>query len=293
MSNLVVYKSNKVIEASYRLSLNEQKIIIACIAKHDTTKPLQVTDTFKITANEFAELTGVELNSAYGLLKDAAESLFNRYVIIDNPDPNNPKLKRTRTRWIGAIDYMADNATLELHFAFRMLPYLSQLKSQFTKYELRYIGGMSSKYGIRLYELLAQYRGIGRREFEITWLREHFEIEQDEYCVINDFKKRVIDAAVKDINTNADLCVHPPIYVKTGRKVTGVTFDFKEKSKPNSQKQKKNLEPAGKPLQAAPPIDNVQHYADLLKRAGGDAKQAIINTMPVEVKQVLIKRGIL
>lgn len=284
MSNLLVYKSNKVIEASYRLSLNEQKIIIACIAKHDSAKPLQVADTFRITANEFAELTGVDMNNAYRALKDAAENLFKREVVIENPDPERPKLKKTKTRWISSIDYITDDATLELHFAPRMLPYLGQLKSQFTKYELRYIGGLKSKWGIRLYELLAQYRGIGRREFQITWLREHFEIEQDEYSVINDFKKRVITAAIDDINAHSDLKVHEPIYTKTGRKVTGVTFDFKEKQKAKPQQSKQ----ATKPTQAAP-IDNVEHYANLLKRAGGDARQAIIDTMPIEVKQALMK----
>ncbi len=168
MSNLIVYKSNKVVEAAYKLSLNEQKTILACIAKNDSRKPLSVEDKFEITAKEFAELAGVDIDRAYVALKEVADNLFNRYVVINNPDTTNPKIKRRKTRWISSIDYIPDNGALSIRFAYDMLPYLSELKEKFTKYELKNVGGMTSGYGIRLYELLSQYRSLGRREVAIS-----------------------------------------------------------------------------------------------------------------------------
>jgi plasmid replication initiation protein len=274
MPNLVVYKSNKVVEAAYKLSLNEQKIILACIAKNDSRKPLSVEDKFEITAKEFAELAGIEVNNAYGMLKDVADNLFNRYVVIDNPDAANLKIKRRKTRWISSIDYIADNGALSIRFAYDMLPYLSELKEKFTRYELKNVGGMTSTYGIRLYELLSQYRSLGRREVAIDWLRSHFEIG-DNYNAIGDFKKRVIVPAVDNINKHSDLTLHPPIYKKTGRNVTHIIFDFKTKSSPV---KKTKTPPESKP------VTNLEHYAVMRARFGDNLP---LDAIPVEIIEQL------
>lgn len=265
MSNLIVYKSNKVIEAGYKLSLNEQKIILFCIAKNDSRQTLSADDKFEITAKEFSELAGIKIDYAYGMLKEVADNLFNRYVVIDNPDTTNPKIKQRKTRWISSIDYIPDSGTIALRFAYDMLPYLSELKNQFTKYELKHVGNMTSSYGIRLYELLSQYRNLGRREIFIDWLKSHFEIA-DAYKSIADFKKYVIVPAVENINKHSDLTVQPPIYQKTGRNVTSIVFDFKPKEHEPTSKKIKN-----KPVQTAPEskqVDNLEEYATMRKRFG-------------------------
>ncbi len=276
-ANLVVYKSNNVVEAAFKLSLNEQKVILFCISKHDTRQPLTADDRFTITASEFAELTGVEVNNAYGMLKEVADNLFNRYVVINNPDATNSKIKQRKTRWISSIDYMTDDGALSVRFAADMLPYLSELKSQFTRYELKNIGGMTSGYGIRLYELLSQYRTFGRREMTIEWLRSHLELN-DNYSVLADFKKRVIVPAVDNINKHSDLTLHQPIYIKTGRSVTGVIFDFKTKEK---------APPAKKPKAAteeSKPVDNLKYFADMRKRFG---ESLPVDAIPLDIIEQL------
>ena len=275
MPNLIVYKSNKVVEAAYKLSLNEQKIILACIAKNDSRKPLSVEDRFEITAKEFSELTGIEINHAYEALQDVAKNLFNRYVIIDNPEPENKKIKKIQTRWISSISYMPDNGALSIRFAFDMLPYLSELKEKFTRYELKNVGGMTSIYGIRLYELLSQYRSLGRREVVIEWLKSHFEIE-GAYKSIADFKKYVIVPAVDNINKHSDLTLHPPIYKKTGRNVTHIIFDFKTKSSSPVKKPKGTS--------TSKPVTNLEHYAVMRARFGDSLP---LDAIPVEIIEQL------
>ncbi|MGB4499612.1 MAG: RepB family plasmid replication initiator protein [Methylococcaceae bacterium] len=276
MAKLTVYKSNKVVEAGFKLSLNEQKIILACVAKNDSRQPLSVDDKFTITAKEFAEITGIEINHAYLALQDVADSLFNRYVVIDNPDATNPKIKRRKTRWISSIDYITDGGAISLRFACDMLPYLSELKSQFTKYELKHVGGMTSAYGIRLYELLTQYRTMGRREIQLDWLKSHFEIA-DAYKSIADLRRYVIEPAIDNINKHSDLTVQSPIYEKTGRKVTSVTFDFKAKEKPTTTKKPK---PAPQPQQ----VDNLEHFAQMRKRFGNSLP---LDAIPSEIVEQL------
>lgn len=226
-NNLTVYKSNKVIEAGYKLSLNEQRLILCCIAKVKSSKPLTATERFEVTAKEFSAQFGISIDKAYQTLKEVSEQLFERYVIIDNPDPTDKTLKYTKTRWISAINYHSDAGKVSLIFAAFMIPYLSELQGQFTFYLLENISGMTSIYAIRLYELLMQWKTTGTREIEIDWLKKQFEIENG-YERMFDLKKYVIDPAVKDINTHSNYQVAWE-QRKTGRRVTHLIFTFAEK----------------------------------------------------------------
>jgi plasmid replication initiation protein len=229
IQNLTVYKANEVIEAGYKLTLNEQRVVLACIAQVDSANALLVTDEFELSAKDFAVIFSVSETNAYAALIDVAEALFNRYVVVENPEPKRPKIKRLKMRWISSIKYLGDEGEgkIILRFAQDILPYLSELKRAFTRYKLEHIGKMTSIYAIRLYELLAQWQSVGKREVELDWLKEQFEIT-DQYADMSDFKKRVLDPAVKDINDHSNFQVSWT-QRKTGRRVTHLVFTFSEK----------------------------------------------------------------
>jgi plasmid replication initiation protein len=90
---------------------------------------------------------------------------------------------------------------------------------------------MTSAYAIRIYEMLAQYREIGTRELNLKWLRTSLQIADDEYKLTGDFKKWVLDAAVKQINDHSDLKVSYESK-KTSRSITDFVFKIKDKSAP-------------------------------------------------------------
>lgn len=221
---MVIYKSNAVIEAGYQLSLNEQRVILAAIGLVDPRKNLLVTDRFELSAKDFCVLFDVSEKNAYKALIDVAERLFSRYVVIQNPDSDWDKLK---THWISSVRYSKYDGQIALSFAPDIIPYLSQLKGSFTRYELKHIGNMTSTYGVRLYELLMQWKNKGSREIEIAWLKKQFQIE-GKYSSIKDLKKYVIEPAIKDINTHSNLTASWE-QRKTGRVVTHLIFTFTEK----------------------------------------------------------------
>ena len=41
--------------------------------------------------------------------------------------------------WVSSIDYIKDTGLIELEFSEKLIPYLLQLKEQFTRYELKNI----------------------------------------------------------------------------------------------------------------------------------------------------------
>ena len=238
IDNLVIYKSNAVIEAGYQLSLNEQRVVLAAIGLVDPRKELLVADKFVLSAKDFCSLFDVSEKNAYKALTEVAERLFSRYVVMMKPDSDWDKLK---THWISSIRYNKSKGQIAISFAPDIIPYLSQLKGSFTRYELKHIGNMKSTYGIRLYELLMQWKNKGSREVEIEWLKRQFELDSS-YNRMFDLKKRVIDPAVKDINTYSNLTVDWE-QRKTGRAVTHLIFTFSEKKQP---------EPEAKPADAEP-----------------------------------------
>ncbi|MQT78271.1 RepB family plasmid replication initiator protein, partial [Pseudomonas helleri] len=85
-----------------------------------------------------------------------------------------------------------------------MLPYLTELTKQFTKYALVDVAKMDSTHAIRMYELIMQWESVGRREISIDELREWFQL-QDKYPSIKDFKLRVLHPAIAEINEHSQI----------------------------------------------------------------------------------------
>lgn len=234
-NKLTVYKANEVVEAGYKISLNEQRVVLACIAQIDSRKEVLKTDKFELTAKDFANIFEVTEKRAYQALTEVAENLFNRYIVITNP-PDEPDIKKLKTRWISSIRYNENQGKIVLRFAQDILPYLSSLEGTFTKYELKHIGRMTSIYGIRLYELLMQWRTTGKREIHIEWLKEQFELDES-YNRIDNLKRRVIEPAIKEINEYSNFNVKYE-QRKTGRTVTHLIFTFAEKQQTEPEKEK-------------------------------------------------------
>lgn len=232
----LVVKSNHIIEASYRLSLAEQRLILCAITQ--VRRDQEVTDEvlYSVTATEIAELCGTDQRTAYRDLQAATERLQARRVaLLLAPDGIIIRNKRKRiTCWVQTVDYIEQEGRVELRFGKDILPYLTDLKREFTRYPLADIGKMKSAYAIRLYELLAQYQN-GHREIAIDDLRRWLVLE-DRYPSIKDFKLRVLDPAVAQINEHSPLAV-TWTQRKTGRKVTHLAFDYAPKKPAKAAKK--------------------------------------------------------
>ena len=236
-STLTVVKSNKVVEASYMLTLAEQRVLLACIAQIDSKAVLTDQYRFEVSASEIVDLVGLDsFSNAYRDLKKSAEKLYERSVIIDEPDPDNPQITHRKTRWISSIDYVPGEGKLVLSFSFGIIPYLSQLSKEFTKYKLKHVARFESVYSIRLYELLVQWSAVGQREIKVEWLKKQFQVG-DKYDRLGDLKKRVIDPAVAEINVHSNLWVKYG-QRKVGRTVTHFQFQFGLKDKPQLRERK-------------------------------------------------------
>ena len=224
----LVVKSNRLVEASYRLTEVEMQIVLYSICRsREDGVGLSPKDPLTIRADDFAARFGTNTNKVYGQLKNAMDTLYRRTLIIRDEDPKTGKPRVVETRWISDKAYIDGAGQIQITFAHKVIPFISQLEGDFTQYLLKQIGRMTSVYAVRLYELLLQHLKFGKREISIVWLKDTLQITG--YDALKDLKRRVIDVAVDQINKYSDINVSYT-NIKTGRAITGFMFTIKRAS---------------------------------------------------------------
>jgi len=224
MQNELVTKSNYLVEAGYKLSFNEQRLILFAISRLDGRKPIAKDNDFIITASEFSASFGMPIKQAYEALEEAASRLYERDIKSFDKDAK----MRERFRWVDCVKYWDGDAKVTLSFSNRIIPYLTKLHQQFTSYEIKQISKLRTAYSIRFYELLAQFLKTGERYITLEKLRNLLEL-QNEYARFFNLKTRVIDPSIKDINETTNITVDWDV-IKKGKVIIGLVFIFQEKS---------------------------------------------------------------
>ena len=218
MVNKLVVKSNDLIEARYKLNLNEQKIILYAVTMLDRTK-----DKFNIISlnvKEFTELIGTT-TERYTEIREVVRELRKKEIIINTSE------SELITGWLSSIDYIKDSGMIELEFSEKLIPYLLQLKEKFTRYQIKNILPLKNKHSIRIYELMKQYQTIGHRTFNIDELKEILMLD-DKYKEFKNFNRFVIKQTMEEINEYTDIDIDFEL-IKKGRNVVSIKYIIKPK----------------------------------------------------------------
>lgn len=250
MSSQLVTKANKLTSASYSLGVAEQRIILlAIIEARSQQRMIDARGILRIKAKSYQDNFKVEKHTAYEALKSAATGLFEASFKYDDIDDKTGKPKHNVVRWVQQIAYIDDAGTVELQFTDAVIPLITRLSEKYTEYELKQVSELQSEYAIRLYELMMQWKGVGKtNQILLDDLRNQLGVKPDQYQAMNNFKARVLDHAVSQINDHTDITAEYEQH-KTGRKVTGFTFRFKSKAKAASI-EPKQLQLTSKQIEA-------------------------------------------
>jgi plasmid replication initiation protein len=227
--NDIVTKSNELMDATYRLSLQEQRIIAFLTAE---IKPDdQDFKPYKFGINDFCDLLELPRDRYYSALKLATRKLLTRTLQIKKA---NSTLQLT---WLSSAEYFEKQGYVELCFDPKLKPYLLQLKNCFTQYKIINVLRLRSKYAFRLYELLKQYQSLGKRKFSVSELREKLGLKSTELRQWIDFKRRVLEIAKREINAKTDLVIDYTTK-KVGRRIEFIIFSIRAQSR--EQREQKN-----------------------------------------------------
>lgn len=252
--NGLIVKSNRLVEASYRLELAEQRLVLMAIENARSSGKGIAADSFlAVHANEYAAIFGLDMKNAYHQLKEAAENLYQRSVRIHDVDAQTGKSCIIDTRWVAAVKYVEGAGVVHLQFSGFVVPYITRLEAEFTSYKIKSIAQMTSTYAIRLYELLMQWKKSGLRQITLEEFKSILQIT-GKYTALKDFKRYVLDLAVNQINQYSDLQVSYE-NIKQGRKITGFSFSFSEKNSAKLSQEKKTKSATSKVAQQKPIAD--------------------------------------
>ena len=235
MKNDLVKKSNSLNEAHYFLTVAEYRILhmaFSTLAECDVNPEFFRNVRFTIRARDYMELYGVDRTTAYQALREASERLFNRYFTYDElVDKNLMLYERIKSRWVTKIGYQDSQAYITFFLSDDVLSMVGNLKEQYTYLNLYKLANLTSIYAIRVYEMLMQWRKTKTVPvIELEELRFRLGIAEQEYPAMKDFKKRVLDKALEQINEFTDITASYE-QIKDGRKITGFKFSYKDKVK--------------------------------------------------------------
>ncbi|MBU3114543.1 replication initiation protein [Clostridium lacusfryxellense] len=215
--NYLVTKSNYfIMNSSYDLSLEEQKIILTIASMVQPTDEEFKPYNFKIS--EFMELVGVEDKSKYTEIPKITKELMKKVFEIQEGNTI------IQTAWLSGVRYEKGSGMVTLKFNPDLKPYMIKLNTVFTQYKLTNILSMRSKYSIRMYEILKanQFKKQNNIEIDIYELRKLLKAD-NVYPLYNDFKRFVIQRTQKELKKLSD--IHFDFEeIKTGRKVTSLKF---------------------------------------------------------------------
>lgn len=226
LSEFIVTKMHPVVHASYAMTVNEQRVLLACIGQIDPRFAMPDGKTYILTVEQARDLfyTDKDARNVFKDLSRAVENLYERDVKITLPNGDI-----LQTRFVQSIVWSPDNLQIQVKFADDIKPYLSELKSNFSSYKLKNIVQLKSIYAIRLYEWFVSWSSQNQyyKELEIAELREKLALD-DKYSEISSLKKFVIEPAIKQINEKTDFQIDVS-YKKFKREVRWIQFRFNQK----------------------------------------------------------------
>lgn len=223
-----VHKSNELNQANFsEFSLSCYRVLLNLISQiqqrdllgNQISLPI-INRECTLSANEYAtefKLTG---NTAYEILKEATDKLMNTTFSMKT-DKGILKINVC-----SQAHYVEKEGRIDIRFTEEIMPHLAELGKNFTMYNLKEISEFNSIYTTRLYELIMQFKTTGILEMSLDNLRYRLGCANI-FSKYNDFKKRTIDHAVNEINSQYELNLNYK-EIKVGRKIDKIVFTFKK-----------------------------------------------------------------
>lgn len=211
-----ITKSNTLINSSYDLSLEEQRIILTLASmvqpEDEDFKPY----IFKI--HEFMALLNIKNKNKYVEIPKITKNLMQKVFELKQGN------KILQLAWLSSAEYEKGSGVVELEFSPKLKPFMLGLKEFYTTYKLENVLELKSKYSIRMYEILKSNQF--KKSFEINLEDLKYILKADKYKTYQHFSERVIMQSQKELSKKTDISFEFE-KIPTGRKVTSIKFTIK------------------------------------------------------------------
>lgn len=214
----LVVQHNAMVNAQFNLTTTESRLFLAMLARispQDTEFAkcqVDIGDIMEPTSNNYAHV------------RKMLDSFGGRKLRIEKLSPEGRRRqKRTFTviPLVEYAEYREGEGLVEAQFNKRLLPYLLELRDNFTKAQLVELLKLKSSSSFRIYWLLREYANFGKRTVPLDELKTILGLEQ-EYDRFNNFRIRVLDRAQVELADTDTPFTYKT--VKSGREVVAIDF---------------------------------------------------------------------
>ena len=185
---------------------------------------------YQLDIKELSKLTGNQYNAPK--LLEATEGMISR-VFTAKTERGPGQFAMIQ----GAV-YLTGTRIIEIELTRLVLPHLFDLKDNFTSYGLAAAVRLTSKFAKRIYPLCSQWKDLGEtKKYDIEDFKKMLNLIDDKgnekLKVFADFRRTVLDVAVKQINEHTELHVSYKLE-KEGRSFKNIVFTVKPQALANT-----------------------------------------------------------
>lgn len=218
-----ITQSNDLITAQYKLSLNEQKIILCLISL------IQPSDTefkkYRLKVTDLICILDTKSKQFYNDLQEITGNLLKKTLNIKS------QTSLLQINWLSSAEYFKNEWFVELSFDPKLKPYLLNLKNNFLSYNFWITVNLRSTYTIRIFQLLlSHYKKYNKREFafSLDFIKDVLQIDKFQYNKFSNFKARVLEPARKELEEKHKNFYFKYNEVKVARKIVSIEFQIIE-----------------------------------------------------------------
>ena len=218
--------SNKIIHAAYDLTILEKRLIYLTLGRINSKEKLSSLELYTCSPRDYADLLNIEVFNATTALKTACNKLYERRIFIKEGN------KTIKTRWVQSVIYDDDTNEVQLRWSEDVIPYISDLKTRFTRLLLGNSFKLDSIYAARLYELCIE------SNFKSMELKNIILDVEDIYNLwsvpeyardFREFKRNILIPAVKELKKKGLIEIEEKgiVYKRVNRKIRYITIYYR------------------------------------------------------------------
>jgi plasmid replication initiation protein len=254
-----VLQPNAISRSAHNLSATAKKLTAMAMA---LLPPDLSSFTASFTFTQFCKALGYEDGgNSYKVFKAAVNECMQCVISLETEPDTKGKKKWKKFTWFTMAEFDEATGKATMKFSSELAEFLKALKWVYAKIGLRDIGGLQSRYGIRIFELVMSYAFLNGRngyksgewyvEENIEDFRSLLGVPEDSYKENRLFRQKVIEEPVREINKAGIGIEISPEGVKNGRNLTGIRLNCKRKTHAVAVRKPGRKKPQGEKLELA------------------------------------------
>ena len=251
-NNLARIENDFIFNAQYQLTAKEQKIILLLIANINPVKQNNFqTQVIPVKALKQVVMGGNTKGSFYQEIKKLAFRLVKKGIMFDTDVLIEGRRFPGYVNWFQAISPIKnDNGEVCLEFLFseKLKPFLLELR-QYVQIDIQQLTNLSSSFSIHLFQIfqarrnqMLKYQQQTKLQYQLPELKKTLGIP-NKYADWRNFKRKVIDLAVREINQHTNIKVDFRVIKKNGQ-VFSLEFEIRDR------KNKADKRSSSRPIKA-------------------------------------------